>query len=143
MKCSTFARSLEEGTDMPAHKPEECDLHLFEVIDTGDLDAALALYEPDAIFVVSPDQVVTGHAAIREVLQGMMTANTTGKLDAVTAVPSADGSIAFTRAKGSSTSPGPDGNPVTTHFHSIEVVRKQTDGTWRIIIDDPSGEGLG
>ena len=127
---------------MPAHKPEECDLLLFEVIETGDLDAALALYEPDAIFVVSPGQVVTGHAAIREVLQGMMAANATGKLDAVTAVPSADGSVAFTRAKGSSTSPGPDGKPVTTHFHSIEVVRKQPDGTWRIIIDDPSGEGL-
>ncbi len=127
---------------MPAHKPEECDLLLFEVMETGDLDRALALYEPDAIFVVSPDRVVTGHAAIREVLQGMIAANGTGKLDAVTAVSSADGSVAFTRAKGSSTSPGPDGKPVTKYFHSIEVVRKQPDGTWRIIIDDPSGEGL-
>ena len=127
---------------MPAHKPEECDLLLFEVIGTGDLDAALALYEPDAVFVVSPDQIVTGHAAIRGVLQGMIAANTSGKLDAVTAVPSADGAIAFTRAKGSSTRPGPDGRPVTTHFQSIEVVRRQPDGTWRIIIDDPSGEGL-
>lgn len=128
---------------MPAYKPEECDLNLFKVIETGDLDAALALYEPDAIFIVSPDQVVTGHAAIREVLQGMIAANATGKLDAVTAVPSADGSIAFTRAKGSSTILGPDGKPITTNFHSIEVVRKQPDGTWLIAIDDPSGEGLG
>ena len=127
---------------MKAHKPEECDRLLFEVIETGDLDAALALYEPDAIFVVSPGQVVTGHAAIREVLQSMMAADAKGKLDAVTAVPSADGSVAFTRAKGSSTSTGPDGKPVTTPFHSIEVVRKQPDGTWRIVIDDPSGEGL-
>ncbi len=127
---------------MPAHKPEECDLLLMEAVERGDLDAAVALYEPDATFVVPPGQVVTGHAAIREVLQGMIAANATGKLDAVTAVPSADGSVAFTRAKGSSTMPGPDGKPVTTHFHSIEVVRKQPDGTWRIIIDDPSGEGL-
>jgi len=127
---------------MPAYKPEECDLLLFEVIETGDLDAALALYEPEAIFVVSPDQVVTGHAAIREVLQGMISTNATGKLDSVTAVSSADGSIAFTRAKGSSTSPGPDGKLHTTHFHSIEVVRKQPDRTWRIIIDDPGGAGL-
>jgi ketosteroid isomerase-like protein len=127
---------------MPANKPEECDLLLFKVIDTGNLDAALDLYEPDAVFVVSPDHVVTGHAAIREVLQGMIAAGATGKLEGVTAVPSADGSVAFTRAKGSSTGPGPDGKPVTTHFHSIEVVRKQPDGTWRIVIDDPSGKGL-
>lgn len=127
---------------MQAHTPEECDLLLFEVIDTGDLDAAMDLYESDAVFVVSPGHVVTGHAAIREVLQGMMRANAKGTLDAVTAVPSTDGSVAFTRAKGWSTGPGPDGKPVTTHFHSIEVVRKQPDGTWRIIIDDPSGQGL-
>jgi len=62
---------------MPANKPEECDLLLFEVIDTGDIDAALALYEPEAVFVVAPGHVVTGHAAIREVLQGMMAANAT------------------------------------------------------------------
>ena len=127
---------------MQAHKPEECDLLLFQIIETGDLDAAVALYEPDAIFVVSPDRVVTGHAAIREVLQDMIAAGATGKLDEVTAVSGADGSVAFTRAKGSSTRPGPDGKPVTTRFHSIEVVRKQQDGTWRIIIDDPSGNGL-
>jgi len=127
---------------MPAHRPEECDLLLFKTIDTGDIDAALEFYEPDAVFVVSPDQVVTGHAAIREVLQGMIAAGATGKLEGVTVVPSADDSIAFTRAKGSSTGPGPDGKPVTTHFHSIEVVRKQTDGTWRIVVDDPSGIGL-
>ncbi|MHC4847739.1 MAG: YybH family protein [Planctomycetota bacterium] len=127
---------------MQANRPEECDLRLFEVIETGDLDAALSLYEPDAVFVVSPDHVVTGHAAIREVLQGMISAGATGKLEEVTAVTSASGSLAFTRAKGSSTGPGPDGNPVTTHFHSIEVVRKQPDGTWRIAIDDPSGAGL-
>ena len=127
---------------MPAYKPEECNQLLFEVVKTGDLDAALDLYEPDAVFVVSPGHAVTGHAAIREVLQGMIAAGATGKLEGVTAVPSADGSVAFTRAKGSSTSPGPDGKPVTTHFHSIEVVRKQHDGTWRIVIDDPSGKGL-
>ena len=127
---------------MRAHKPEACNQLLFEVIETGNLDAALELYEQDAIFVVSSDQVVSGHAAIRRVLQKMIAANVTGKLDSITAVLSSDGTVAFTRAKGSSTGPGPDGKLVTTHFHSIEVVRKQPDGTWRIIIDDPSGVGL-
>lgn len=126
---------------MPAHKPEECDLLLMEAVASGDLDAAVALYEPDATFVVSADQVVTGHAAIREVLQAMA-ATATGTVEAVAVVPSADGSIAITRTKGSVTSPGPDGKSVTTSFHSVEVVRRQTDGTWRFVIDDPGGEGL-
>ena len=127
---------------MPAHKPEECDLLLIKAVEKGDLDAAVALYEPNANFVVSADQVVTGHAAIREVMQSFIAAKATFNIDAVTVVPSADGSVAVTRVKGSSTSPGPDGNPVTTPLHSVEVVRKQSDGTWLFIIDDPSGEGV-
>ena len=127
---------------MPAQKPEECDLLLLEAIGKEDLDAAVAMYEPNATFVVSADQVVTGHAAIREVLQGFIAAKATFNVEAVTAIPSADGSVAVTRVKGSTTSPGPDGQPVTTPLHSVEVVRKQPDGTWLFIIDDPSGEGL-
>jgi uncharacterized protein (TIGR02246 family) len=127
---------------MAARRPEECDLRLFEVIATKDIDAALELYESDATFVVGPETVVTGKAAIREVLEGMMAGNATGRLEAVTVVESADGTIAFTRAQGSSTAAGPDGASVTTQFHSIEVVRKQPDGTWRIVIDDPSAAGL-
>jgi len=126
---------------VPAHRPEECDLLLMKAIESGDLDAAVDLYEPSASFVVSPGQVATGHAAIREVLRGFMAAYATGKIDEVATVESADGSIAITRTKGSSSAPGPDGKPVTTPFHSVEVVRKQPDGTWRFVIDDPGGEG--
>ena len=71
-----------------------------------------------------------------------MAAKATFSFDAVTTVTSADGTIAVTRVKGSTTSSGPDGKPVTMQFHSVEVVRKQHDGTWLIIIDDPGGEGL-
>ena len=63
---------------MPAHTPEECDLLLIEAMETGDLDAMLDLYEPNATFVVSSGRVVTGHAAIRQVLQGYITAKAKG-----------------------------------------------------------------
>ena len=127
---------------MPAQKPEECDLLLLKALEQGDLDAAVAMYESNATFVVSTDQMVTGQAAIREVMQGFIAAKATFNVEAVTAISSSDGSVAVTRVKGSSTSPGPDGQPVTTPLHSVEVVRKQPDGTWLFIIDDPSGDGL-
>ena len=131
-----------ERIQMPAHKPEECDVLLTKAFQAGDLDACMDLYEPGATFVASRNELASGLPAIRKLLQGFMEVGTTFSLDNVTAVPNADGSIAVTRARGTSTSPGPDGNPVTTPFHSVEVVRKQTDGTWRFLIDDPNGEGL-
>ena len=112
---------------MPAHTPEECDLLLLKAMETGDLDAMLALYEPDATFVVASGRMVTGHAAICQVLQSYIVAKATGTVEEVRVVPSADGSVAITRTKGRFTSPDLEGNPVTTRFHSVEVVRKQPD----------------
>ena len=57
---------------MAARKPEDCDNLLIEALNTGDLEAAVACYEPDASFVVEPGKVVTGHAAIREVLESWL-----------------------------------------------------------------------
>ena len=53
---------------MPANKPEEVDQLVGEAISKGDIEAAVALYEPDATFVPEPGQTVTGTAAIREVM---------------------------------------------------------------------------
>jgi uncharacterized protein (TIGR02246 family) len=57
---------------MPANKPEDCDLLVAEYINAGNVEAAVALYEPTAVFVTGPGKTVTGHAAIRELMTGMM-----------------------------------------------------------------------
>ena len=38
--------------------------------------------------------------------------------------------------------PGPTEKGTIEMPHSVEVVRKQPDGVWRFVIDDPTGEGL-
>jgi ketosteroid isomerase-like protein len=55
---------------MPARKPEECDILIAEAIKRKDLEAAVALYEPNAAFVLDSGEIVTGQAAIREVFKG-------------------------------------------------------------------------
>jgi uncharacterized protein (TIGR02246 family) len=57
---------------MPARKPEECDLLLIEAVHRGDLEAAVALYEPNASYVLDSGQVIFGREAIREVFQGYL-----------------------------------------------------------------------
>jgi len=36
---------------------------------------------------------------------------------------------------------GPDGQPTAMAGKAIEVVRRQADGTWRFIVDDPWARG--
>ena len=57
---------------MRAHAPEDCDRLVIEAINAGDVEAALALYEPETAFVAEPGKVVTGAAAIREVMNGFV-----------------------------------------------------------------------
>jgi hypothetical protein len=53
---------------MPARTPEECD-HLFgEYVNSGDLEALLALHDPDCSLVQRDGNVATDHPAIRGVL---------------------------------------------------------------------------
>lgn len=123
---------------MPAQKPEDCNLLLIEALNRGDLEAAVALFEPNATFVLDSGQVVTGVAAIREVMQSFLALKPTMTME-VNAVHNEDGTLALTRGKWSLSGTGPDGKPVTMSHNSTEVVRRQPDGSWKFIIDNPRG----
>ena len=51
---------------MPANSPEQATQLLAEAFRLGDVEAALALYEPDATFFTGAGESVTGAAALRE-----------------------------------------------------------------------------
>ena len=121
---------------MPARKPEECDTLLGEALNRGDLETAVALYEPNAAFVQEPGKVVTGHAAIREAMKGFLAIKPKFTID-VSAVQNGD--LAVLRSKWKVNGTGPDGKPVSMSGNGIEVVRRQPDGTWLFVIDNPAG----
>lgn len=62
-----IVHAIDKRHRMPAYRPKDVDLLLpREILENGDVDAAVALYEPDAVFVVSPNHAVAGRAAIRD-----------------------------------------------------------------------------
>ncbi|MGE0681445.1 MAG: SgcJ/EcaC family oxidoreductase [Candidatus Binatia bacterium] len=123
---------------MPARKPEECDTLLAEAINRGDIESAVALYEPNAAFVAQPGQVVVGHAGVREAMKAFVSLKPTLKIE-VNAIQNGGGDVALLRSKWSLTGTGSDGKPMTMSGNGTEVVRKQADGAWLFIIDNPSG----
>jgi uncharacterized protein (TIGR02246 family) len=122
---------------MPARSPEELDRLFAEALNAGHLDALVALYEPEATLTPQPGQVVTGTQAIREALRAFVATKPTLTLAVKTLAQTAD--IALTSAKWELTGPGPDGSPVKMSGHSVEVSRRQPDGTWLFVIDTPWG----
>ena len=55
-----------------AHEPAEVLLLACAALTDGDLEAAVALYEPDAALSWGQDHTAAGQAAIRRVLAGVM-----------------------------------------------------------------------
>jgi uncharacterized protein (TIGR02246 family) len=123
---------------MPARKPEECDTLLFEAAHRGDMEAIVALYEPNATFVLDSGEVITGRAAIREHVRGYLALKPKFTAE-VRAIQNGDGDLALTGTTWSVTGIDADGKPFTSSGKSAEVVRRQADGTWLFAIDNPHG----
>lgn len=106
-------------------------------INSGDLDSLMALYESDAAFVPQPGSLAHGAAGIGESLNGFIAMN--GELDLeVTRVLEVD-DLALVIGVWSFEGTGPDGEPVRLASRNADVLRRQPDGSWRFVIDNPWG----
>ena len=76
-------------------------------------------------------------AAIREALKAYLGFDS--QITEIRAVKGADGVLALTGGKWTSTGKDSDGKPVALSGKSVEVVRRQADGRWLFAIDNPWG----
>ena len=125
---------------IPSYKPEDCDRLLMEAMEKGDIETSVALYEPDAVLLTESGDLMIGRDAIRRHNEEFISLKTKTTIDEIKTAISGDGSIATTRMKCTSVFLDPrSGNQVRLLTNTLEVVRKQPDGTWRFVIDDPFG----
>jgi len=117
--------------------PVELDRLFEHALNAGDIDALVALYEPQAALMPSPGNVVVGAAAIREALAGFLAAKptitTSGKLVAQT------GDVALLANRWTLNMTGPDGKPTTMTGNAVELARRQPAGHWLLAMDMPFG----
>jgi uncharacterized protein (TIGR02246 family) len=122
---------------MSRETPEEVLKSIVDGINTGNLDSLMALYEPQAAFATRPGSLTHGLAGVREALAGFIAMK--GKLDLkVTRVLEAS-DLALVTAVWSFTGAGSDGELVNLAAKSADVLRRQADGSWRFVIDNPWG----
>lgn len=124
---------------MAAMSPEAVD-ELFERhLNAGDLEALVSLYEEDAVFVPQPGVVRAGRPAIREAFEAFLAARPRLHLRVAQVVRSGDLAVLYGEWSGTVTDPA--GATQSIAGRSIEVVRRQADGTWRFVVDDPYARG--
>ena len=122
---------------MAVGKPEEMHARFTEAFNNADAPALLALYEPNAAFVAQPGQPVTGIDAVSGALAQYLALKGTIKMATTYIVEAGD--TALLRGQWQLNGTGADSRPVEMRGNSIEILRRQSDGTWRFVIDHPFG----
>jgi len=117
--------------------PEQVLEAVVEGINTGNFDMLMALYEPDAAFATQPGRLAPGLGGIRDALGGFVALN--GKLDIQVNRVLEVGDLALVVGNWSFTGTGLDGEPVKLAARDADVLRRQADGSWRFVIDNPWG----
>ena len=117
--------------------PEQVLASVVDGINAGNLDALMALYEPHAAFAAQPGSLATGWSGVRASLAAFTAMNGTLDLQ-VTRVLQVD-ELALVVGAWSFAGTGPDGEPVTLTGRNADVLRRQPDGSWRFVIDNPWG----
>ncbi len=106
-------------------------------INSGNLESLMPLYESDAAFATEPGSLAPGEPGVREALAGFISMQGTLDLD-VTRVLEVD-DLALVIGVWTFNGTGPDGEPVQLAARNADVLRRQPDGSWRFVIDNPWG----
>ncbi|MFD4407185.1 YybH family protein [Nocardia sp. NPDC058499] len=107
-----------------ATEPNDLGKYFVERANAGDVDGLVALYEPNAVLAFPPGEVATGHAEMRKVFEQLVaTAPTLSPGRQHLALVSDD--LAMTATT------------LTTGQVSVEIARRQQDGSWLWAVDQP------
>lgn len=104
----------------------------------GDVDGLIALYEPDAVFEPRLGTVLRGVDQIRPALAEFAALNPSIEYSGHTDCVIVD-NIAIVANTWTVTANRPDGGIHREEGLSADVLRRQADGSWLILIDQPRG----
>ncbi len=109
-----------------ALQPEDLDRLFLERANTGDVEGVVDLYEPHAVLAFPPGNLAIGAPAIREVYADLLAGRPRFTGEIRPAIRNGEIAITSTTRAGNAT---------------VEVARRQPDGTWLWMIDQPSVRG--
>ena len=119
---------------MPAQQPRVIHQQFEDAFNAGEIEALMALYEPDCALVGAPGTVASGPDQVRAGLEGLLALKGKAKLTTRDVVQVGD--IALLSCSWTLDGTGPDGQPISIGGRTAEVARRQPDGRWLYVIDN-------
>jgi uncharacterized protein (TIGR02246 family) len=105
-----------------------------------DIDAIVATYEPSAVMATQPGTTATGTEALRGAFRYFLAVSP--KITVTNSEVLQAGDLALHSYIWKMSGKAPDGSPIEQAGLSVNVLRKQADGRWLMVIDNPFGGHL-
>ena len=121
---------------MSPSNPEDWPSVFEQHLNAGDLDKVMSLYEPDARFVAPSGETLIGRDRIGQVIAGLIRSQTKMKSRVLRVNAIDDLALLYTDFDG--TTVDDSGKTIELRSRAIEILRRQSDGTWKLIIGDPN-----
>lgn len=115
-------------------------LNMTDRFHAADIEGVMRSYESAAVITFEPGSPVEQPDVIRSLFESAFAASprfTYGRHDVLVA-----GDLALHVAPWTMAAKAPDGVAVTERGLSIAVLRRQPDGDWKIVIDNPHGDAV-
>lgn len=106
----------------------------------GDIDGIMRAYESGAVVVGQPGAPVSGAPALRAMFAGFVAAKAQFTFLGHDVIEAEDLALHLTPWRMAGVAP--DGTAVAAQGLSVAVLRRQLDGRWLMVIDDPYGDAL-
>lgn len=125
---------------MDPNQPISTVLTMTAAFQQGDIPRVLRAYEPGAVVVGEPGKPLQGETALRAMFAGLIAMQPKFTYSGHEVVQAGD--LALHIAPWTMTGVDPESRPLQLGGLSLAVLRKQPDGRWLMVIDQPYGDHL-
>jgi len=124
-RCERIPQVTSNAEPEPAAQPEDLGRYFLERANAGDVEGLVALYEPEAVLAFPAGRLTAGHDEIRKVYAELLADKPSfSSAGQSPAIRNGDLALTSTRLPGGGA--------------TVEVARRQPDGSWRWVIDQPA-----
>jgi uncharacterized protein (TIGR02246 family) len=135
------AQSTDQGNQTMEHAQIQSAIDTNNAaVAAGDMNAILASFEPNAVMAAQPGMTVAGTEALRGAFEQFLAIHPSITVTSQETIQAGD--IALHSYTWKMSGKAPDGSPVKQSGFSTVVLRKQADGRWLMVIDNPFADRL-
>jgi uncharacterized protein (TIGR02246 family) len=109
-----------------------------KAFNAGDIEATVACYEPGGCFVAKSGRVARGIEELREAYRITFANKPTIKVDIGKIIPAGE-DLALIIGEWTSSAETSVGETKVWSGTYTDIVRRQSDGTWKLVLDNPNG----